>query len=260
VHRNVLFATMVASGASGAAAFQAPMGLIPARSGPALARAPTSCAGLRMQQVVDSKVTLGLAEPYVKDIKEAKQAFAFLQSKTYSPFSADQEKQLTGALDSLGSSIMKASENDGKYLAGDVVSTYVYTRVMKNGGFTEFAEKVNGRIAQLAFPCVLLQSFDGDFLDLLSSQPLTATFWTWLIILASTITHPYPSDYEAPGAQISGDPVSKFLDTLPADSKSTAEEVMGKVKTIFTEEAELTNSRAAMAAMGVWILTAYFFT
>jgi len=34
---------------------------------------------------------------------------------------------------------------------------------------------------------------------------------------------------------------------------------MGKVKAIFTEEAELTNSRAAMAAMGVWIMTAYVF-
>jgi len=57
--------------------------------------------------VDESKVTLGLAEPYLKDVKEAKQAFALLQSKTYSPFSADQAKQVTGALDSLGSSIMK---------------------------------------------------------------------------------------------------------------------------------------------------------
>lgn len=55
----------------------------------------------------ESKVTLGLAEPYLKDVKEAKQAFALLQSKTFSPFSADQTKQVTGALDSLGSSIMK---------------------------------------------------------------------------------------------------------------------------------------------------------
>ena len=36
-------------------------------------------------------------------------------------------------------------------------------------------------------------------------------------------------------------------------------QVMGKVKTVFTEEAELTNSRAAMVAMGVWATTAYIF-
>eukprot|EP00277_Geminigera_cryophila_P015836 CAMPEP_0179451076 /NCGR_PEP_ID=MMETSP0799-20121207/35146_1 /TAXON_ID=46947 /ORGANISM="Geminigera cryophila, Strain CCMP2564" /LENGTH=247 /DNA_ID=CAMNT_0021246005 /DNA_START=8 /DNA_END=751 /DNA_ORIENTATION=- len=246
VHRNVLVGCIAMF--SGAAAFQAPMGLRLGRSSPTLAR---SSAGLRMQ-VDESKVTLGLAEPYLKDIKEAKQAFALLQSKTYSPFSADQTKQVTGALDSLGSSIMKAAENDGKYLGGDVVSTWLYTKVMKNGGFSEFSEKVNGRVAQVAFPCVLLQSFDGDFLDLLSDQPLSATFWTWLIVFGSTMTY-------GEGPSISGDPVAKFMDTLPADSKTTALEVMGKVKAIFTEEAELTNSRAAMAAMGVWIMTAYVF-
>ena len=43
---------------------------------------------------MSEKVTFGLAEPYLKDIKEAKDVFTFLQSKTYNPLTPDQDKQL----------------------------------------------------------------------------------------------------------------------------------------------------------------------
>jgi len=200
---------------------------------------------------MSEKVTFGLAEPYLKDIKEAKDVFTFLQSKTYNPLTPDQDKQLKEALDSAGSSILKAAENDGKYLAGDAVSTFVYTKVMAKAGFNEFSEKINGRIAQIAFPSVVVSTFDGDFLDLLSGHWFEATVLTWSIIALSALA----SEQES----ISGDPAKVILDALPADARKGAEEVVEKAKTIFTPEAELTNSRASMAALGLFILTAYIF-
>jgi hypothetical protein len=251
VHR-VLPVAMVAI--SGAAAFQAPLSSGSAlarraplvRSGPA--RAPA--LGLRMKEP-----TLGLAEPYLADIKEAKDVFAFLQSKSYAPLTSDQEKQVTEAITSASTKVEELVMKDGKLPSDDFVSTWVYSKVWKNGGFNEFAEKVNGRVAQVAFPSVLLQTFDGDFLDLLSSQPIQATFWTWVIIAASVVTAAPPIGDE----KIGGDPAKVIADALPESASAQGKEVIDKIKTIFTPEAELTNSRAAMAAMGVWILTALAF-
>ena len=252
--RRVLLVALVS--ASGAAAFQAPLssGRALARNplvshGPA--RAPRAPMGLRMAD----EPSLGLAEPYIKDIKEAKDVFSFLQSKSYSPLSSDQEKQVTDALTSASTKIEELVLQDGKLPSDDFVSTWVYSKVWKNGGFNEFAEKVNGRVAQVAFPSVLLQTFDGDFLDLLSSQPIQATFWTWAIIVASVVTAAPPIGDE----NIGGDPAKVIVDALPESASAQGKEVIDKIKTIFTPEAELTNSRACMAAMGVWVLTALLF-
>merc|ERR1719487_1787523 len=253
LHRTVLVAVVATSGA---AAFQAPLssGRALARSAPLVshgpARAPRA-VGLRMAD----EPTLGLAEPYLADVKEAKDVFAFLQSKSYSPLTSDQEKQVTDAITSASTQIEELVIKDGKLPSDDFVSTWVYSKVWKNGGFNEFAEKVNGRVAQVAFPCVLLQTFDGDFLDLLSSHPIQATFWTWAIIAASVVTAAPPIGDE----KIGGDPAKAVIDALPESASAQGKEVIDKIKTIFTPEAELTNSRAAMAAMGVWILTALAF-
>lgn len=253
LHRTVLVAVVATSGA---AAFQAPLssGRALARSAPLVshgpARAPRA-VGLRMAD----EPTLGLAEPYLADVKEAKDVFAFLQSKSYSPLTSDQEKQVTDAITSASTQIEELVLKDGKLPSDDFVSTWVYSKVWKNGGFNEFAEKVNGRVAQVAFPSVLLQTFDGDFLDLLSSQPIQATFWTWAIIAASVVTAAPPIGDE----KIGGDPAKAVIDALPESASAQGKEVIDKIKTIFTPEAELTNSRAAMAAMGVWILTALAF-
>jgi len=252
VHRNVVLAAVAASSAAGVSAFQMP----PQSSSLSLARASraatTRAPGLRMQS--DDKVTFGLAKDYLGDSAEAKQVFTFLQSKTFNPLTADQDKQVQDALKSVGKQVAEVCEKDGKYLNGDFVSTWVYGNVIKEGGFNTFSEKVNGRVAMLAFPCVLLQTFDGDFLDLLSSQPLTATFWTWLIIIGSVFT----KNTDEPS--ISGEPMKQVMDALPSEVSTETEKAMKQVSTIFTPEAEMTNGRAAMAAMGVWIFTALFFT
>ena len=94
----------------------------------------------------DSEVTLGLSEPILGGNEKAKEVFGFLQSKT---FSKDREG----------------------FILGDVFAD----GVVRNGGFSEFSEKVNGRVAQIAFPLGLTQTFgeDGDFLGQLLRVPLT---------------------------------------------------------------------------------------
>lgn len=94
-------------------------------------------------QATGEKVTLGLAEPLLGNNEKAKEVFGFLQSKT---FSKDREG----------------------FIMGDVFAD----GVVRNGGFTEFAEKVNGRVAQVAFPLGLMSTFDGDFLDQLAAHPI----------------------------------------------------------------------------------------
>jgi len=202
--------------------------------------------------MVEAKeANLGLAEKYLGDVPEAKKVFAFLQSTDYNPLTSDQTKQVNEALSSAGTAIQEAAMKDGKPFFGDFASAWVYSNVVLKGGFNEYTEKINGRVAQLAFPYVVLQTFDGDFLDLLSSQWFSATLFTWAIIVASAVVTPEGS--------ISGDPVGKALDSLPADARKSLDEGLDKVKEIFTEDAELTNSRAAMAAMGVFVVTALLF-
>lgn len=90
-------------------------------------------------------MTLGLAAPVLGDNAQAKEIFGFLQSKTYS------------------------KDREG-FILGDVFAD----GVVRNGGFSEFSEKVNGRVAQIAFPLGLTQTFgeDGDFLGQLAAHPI----------------------------------------------------------------------------------------
>ena len=43
---------------------------------------------------------------------------------------------------------------------------------MRHGGFSSFSEKVNGRLAQLAFPLALAATGDGDLLTQLADHPV----------------------------------------------------------------------------------------
>jgi len=90
-------------------------------------------------------VTLGLAAPVLGNNAQAKEIFGFLQSKTYT------------------------KDREG-FILGDVFAD----GVVRNGGFSEFSEKVNGRVAQIAFPIGLSQTFgeDGDFLNQLAAHPI----------------------------------------------------------------------------------------
>jgi hypothetical protein len=102
-------------------------------------------------QATDEKVTLGLAEPVLGGNEQAKEIFGFLQSKT---FSKDREG----------------------YIMGDVFAD----GVVRNGGFTEFAEKVNGRVAQIAFPIGLTETFNGDLLEQLAAHPIKVVIYSIL--------------------------------------------------------------------------------
>ena len=100
---------------------------------------------LKAQAAEEKEVTLGLAAPVLGDNEQAKEIFGFLQSKTYS------------------------KDREG-FILGDVFAD----GVVRNGGFSEFSEKVNGRVAQIAFPMGLSQTFgeDGDFLNQLAAHPI----------------------------------------------------------------------------------------
>ena len=210
--------------ALGSASAFAPMGGTALR--PASLRAPAA-AGLKMQATED-KVTLGLAESVLSGNEQAKEIFGFLQSKT---FSKDREG----------------------FILGDVFAD----GVVRNGGFSEFSEKVNGRVAQIAFPMAISQTFseEGDFLDLLAAHPIQALLYSGIILYASL-----PPLFEARDDDRRS--IAVFRAAVPGEYREKIMDLYNKsgLDKIFTEEAELTNSRAAMAAMGVFIVTASLFT
>jgi hypothetical protein len=175
--------------------------------------------------VVDKPVTLGLAAALMGNNEKAKEMFGFLQSRT---FSKDREG----------------------FLLGDVFAD----GVIRNGGFTEFAEKVNGRVAQLAFPIGLTQTFNGDLLDQLAANPMQALALSSLILYASL-----PPLFDTRADDRRG--ISVFKASVPAEVRKGLMEQYrsGGLDKIFTEEAERTNSRAAMIAVGFWLLTACLF-
>merc|ERR1712216_367525 len=181
------------------------------------------CPGLKMQATED-KVTLGLAESVLSGNEQAKEIFGFLQSKT---FSKDREG----------------------FILGDVFAD----GVVRNGGFSEFSEKVNGRVAQIAFPMAISQTFseEGDFLDLLAAHPIQALLYSGIILYASL-----PPLFEARDDDRRS--IAVFRAAVPGEYREKIMDLFNKsgLDKIFTEEAELTNSRAAMAAMGVFIVTA----
>merc|ERR1740138_181937 len=171
---------------------------------------------------------LGPAAPVLGDNAQAKEVFGFLQSKT---FSKDREG----------------------FILGDVFAD----GVVRNGGFSEFSEKVNGRVAQIAFPMAISQTFseEGDFLDLLAAHPIQALLYSGIILYASL-----PPLFEARDDDRRS--IAVFRAAVPGEYREKIMDLYNKsgLDKIFTEEAELTNSRAAMAAMGVFIVTASLFT
>merc|ERR1719409_1941454 len=143
MHSSALLAAICAAAAAPAAAFA------PAGAGLPAARARAVPRNMALKSVAtDSEVTLGLAEPVLGGNAKAKEVFGFLQSKT---FSKDREG----------------------FILGDVFAD----AVVRNGGFTEFAEKVNGRVAQVAFPL--------DLIDQLAAHPIQVIFWSLLTVYAS---------------------------------------------------------------------------
>lgn len=110
-------------------------------------------------------------------------------------------------------------------------------------------------MAQIAFPIGLTQTFNGDLLDQIAEHPVQALLLSGIILYASL-----PPLFDARTDDRRG--VSVFKAAVPAEIRTGMQDAYDKagLAKIFTEEAELTNSRAAMVAMGVWIFTATFFT
>ena len=121
---------------------------------------------------------------------------------------------------------------------------------------SEFSEKVNGRVAQIAFPLGLSQTFgeDGDFLNQLAIHPIQALLLSGVILYASL-----PPLFDA--REDDRRAISVFKAAVPGEVRTQLMDIYGKsgLDKIFTEEAELTNSRAAMIAMAVWLFTASIF-
>ena len=140
----------------------------------------------------------GLAKEYLADSAEAKQVFEFLQNTNNDILPAETTEAAQAWNKQVYSKIAEVSEKDGVYWNGDFVSTWVYTNVVLGGGFVEFSEKVNGRLAMFAFFPILLQTFDGDVLDLLSSQvhlPTLLAVYMYICISISIYLSIYLSIY-----------------------------------------------------------------
>ena len=116
-----------------------------------------ACKGaLRMQESGPKKADLGVAKVFAEGNEQVEEAFSFLQATNY------------------------RKEREG-FLLGDIFAD----RVIREGGFTEFAETVNGRVAQVAFPLAVLETGNGDLLTQLSDHPVKALLLSAFIVYAS---------------------------------------------------------------------------
>eukprot|EP00960_Hanusia_phi_P074039 768138-Hanusia_phi.AAC.2 len=169
-----------------------------------------------MSSPTEEKVNLGLAKIWAEDVD---------QSKTYN------------------------KEREG-FFFGDVFAD----GVIRNGGFSEFAETVNGRVAQLAFPLAVGETFNGDLLSQIADHPIKVLLLCALVTYASL-----PPLFEARTDDRRG--ASVFKAAVPPEVRKGLVSVFEtfELNKIFSPEAELTNSRAAMIAMGFYLFTAAIF-
>ena len=90
---------------------------------------------------------MGLAQSFLGDNAYAKTVFGFLQSS---------------------SSSSSTSTSDSSFTPGRSLVQIL----KKNGGFTEFAEKLNGRVAQFVFPLSLAQTGKSNLIEQVLDHPL----------------------------------------------------------------------------------------
>ena len=113
----------------------------------------------------------------------------------------------------------------------------------REAGFTETAEKINGRLAQIGFVLALQNTFNGDVLTLMGRYPLLVALVVSGVAAASLVPTCNPQGY--------------FPDALKG-SVMKAYESAG-LDDVFSEKAEMINGRAAMLGMAVFIATAVVF-
>lgn len=198
-------------------------------TGSALPRAislrSATCKGALRMQESPTKPELGVAKIFAEGNEQVEDAFSFLQATNY------------------------RKEREG-FLLGDIFAD----RVIREGGFTEFAETVNGRVAQIAFPLAVMETGNGDLLTQLSDHPIKALLLSGLIVYASL-----PPLFDAEENDRRG--ASLFKIAVPPEARRGLMNfyTVFDLDKIFTPAAERTNSRAAMIAMGFYLLTATLF-
>eukprot|EP00283_Hemiselmis_rufescens_P005574 CAMPEP_0173434732 /NCGR_PEP_ID=MMETSP1357-20121228/13283_1 /TAXON_ID=77926 /ORGANISM="Hemiselmis rufescens, Strain PCC563" /LENGTH=221 /DNA_ID=CAMNT_0014399627 /DNA_START=11 /DNA_END=676 /DNA_ORIENTATION=- len=217
--------TKIALVAALAAAATPAMAFAPGSGLPMRASRPASGLSLKAAAEEPPKPTLGVASPLLEGNEQAEKLFGFLQSKSF------------------------IKEREG-FLVGEMFAD----GCIRNSGFTEFSEKVNGRIAQVAFPLALGETFNGDVLTQLAESPVTAL----MLMMAITAASLPPVFEENQDDRRAASMMRVVVPPEINDKVMDAFKSSGMDK-IFTEEAERTNSRAAMAAFGVWIATAMIF-
>ena len=217
----VAFALAVATFAPHASAFNT-LSMLPRATG----LRSSACKGtLRMQESGPQKADLGVGKVFLEGNELVEESFAFLQATNY------------------------RKEREG-FLLGDIFAD----RIIREGGFTEFAEKVNGRVAQVAFPLAVLETGNGDLLTQLSDHPVKALLISAFIAYASL-----PPLFDAAENDRRG--ASLFKIAVPPEARRGLMNfyTVFELDKIFTPAAERTNSRAAMAAMGFYLFTALLF-
>jgi hypothetical protein len=113
----------------------------------------------------------------------------------------------------------------------------------REAGFTETAEKINGRLAQVGFVLAVQNTFNGDVLTLIAKYPLLVALVTAGVAGASLVPVANPQGY------------------FPEGLKGTVMKAYegAKLDDVFSEKAEIINGRAAMLGMGIFLLTATIF-
>ena len=146
-------------------------------------------------------------------------------------------EQLIGAFKFLGSDQMTGPGSELLF-----VEKYGET-LYREAGFTETAEKINGRLAQVGFVLAVQNTFNGDVLTLIAKYPLLVALVTAGIAGAPLVPVANPQGYFPEGLKGT---VMKAYEGANLDD-------------VFSEKAEIINGRAAMLGMGIFLLTATIF-
>ena len=146
-------------------------------------------------------------------------------------------EQLIDAFKFLGSDSMTGPGSEMLF-----VEKYGET-LYREAGFTETAEKINGRLAQVGFVLAVQNTFNGDVLTLIAKYPLLVFLTVAGIAGASLVPTCNPQGYFPDGIK---------------DTTMKAYEGAG-LGDVFSAKAEMINGRAAMLGMAAFIATATIF-
>jgi hypothetical protein len=204
-------------------------------------------------------MSVSIRGPYISDLLDLYIASFFL-CLTQGEIGLGEEMEDMLAKAAGGSSVPKFIKDTGnesliqafKFLGSDqmtgqgsellFVEKYGET-LYREAGFTETAEKINGRLAQVGFVLAVQNTFNGDVLTLMAKYPLLVFLVVAGVAGASIVPTANPQGY--------------FPDALKG-SVMKAYESAG-LNDVFSEKAELINGRAAMLGMGIFIATATIF-